>query len=238
MILRLDSGNDVRKWEQRLAGKDKPGRNIMNPHVELRWMGNTEKLHVIAHSSDDFLSLENFYSPIELARKLINMGLPLNYRGQIVLHGCRSGLGGEDSFATKLQDALVDYGRRVPVKANIGTSKVLEDGSTRVMRVEDYYKYKALGDKLEKRWRSDLANEDKMLDYDLDHLDVPDAPTYQQHLQQQYGKTGKKLINKYFTRDYDRKQRLNRPDWSLRSAWGYTKGLASRAWDVIDGMSS
>lgn len=237
----MDEMNDIKKWEQRLLDKQKPGHDRMSPMFQLSIIGNTEKLHIIAHGLGDIVSMDHMYSPTDLARKLIEMGLPLNYRGRIVLHSCHSGEGGPNSFAAKLQDALVDYGRRVEVKAVIGTSKVFEDGTTRVLTLQDAPRFKSLTNTLERKWKAEL--EDARLDNDLEDLMMEENPNYVPNYQdvgpinEKYKTMGKKMVNKYYTRDRDRKQRLARPGWSWRSVKGYSKAFAQRAWNVLDAMS-
>jgi hypothetical protein len=241
VIVRMDDMADIRKWEQRLAGKQKAGHYIMNPYSELRTIGNTEKIHLIAHGAGDIFSLDHVYSPTELASKLIEMGLPLNYSGRIVLHSCHSGEGGDHSFASRLQDALVDYGRRVEVKAVIGTSKVFEDGTTRVMSPQDAPRFRQLTEKMRTKWYAELA--EARLDNDLEDLMVEDDPNYApnyrdgQAINEKYRRTGRNIVNKYFTRDPGRKQRLDRPEWSWRSVKGYVKAFAKEAWEVLEAAS-
>ena len=242
VIVRMDDMKDIKKWEQRLAGKQKPGHYLMSPVFELTTIRNTEKIHLLAHGAGDIFSLDNMYSPTGLARKLIEMGLPLNYRGRIVLHSCHLGEDGPDSFATKLQDALVDYGRRVEVKAVIGTAKVFEDGTTRVMTLNDGPRFKQLTEKMKRKWYAEL--DEAKLDNELEDLMVDDDPHYvpqykdRAAINEKYRKTGKNLVNKYFTSAPDRKQRLARPEWSWRSVKGYVKSFAKEAWSVLEAMSS
>lgn len=206
------------------SGLIKPGHDLEGPFNHLRNIGHDEKLHLVGHAGTQMMG-EDLDSPEELARKLITRGLPLDYRGQIVLHGCNTGKGGNNSYAARLQDALIDYGRRVSVKGLGGASKVMPSGQAVVIKDEDRNRFDQLTDKLEKKYKSDLENAE--VEDELDALgqddDAPVGRAHRKLVHQKYKTMGANLVKKYYSADPNRKQRLARPGVSWRYVKGYVK---------------
>ena len=74
------------------------------------------------------------YTPEQLAAKLVEKGLPLNYAGKIYLQGCNTANDNNGvAYAVRFQKALALRGRLVRVKGNKGFSQVQDTGHTLIV---------------------------------------------------------------------------------------------------------
>jgi hypothetical protein len=113
----------VNPWDERLRPFYRgPLASIGNE--ELRIYG-----HGGSYATDDFVSQIGGYTAPALAKKLIEMGLPEAYSGEIYLTGCNTAKGDDLGFLGKFYAIIVKDCPRVRVRGNVAISTTFEDGT-------------------------------------------------------------------------------------------------------------
>jgi hypothetical protein len=92
-----------------------------------------EDIRIYGHGqvleNEEVVSELGGYTPEALARKLIEMGLPRTYKGEIYLTGCETAKGANLSFLRAFYDVIRTHCANVLVRGNLGEAVTFEDGT-------------------------------------------------------------------------------------------------------------
>ena len=118
------------------------GESVARPHqviaknkaCGLAKIGLTEELRIFGHGQTTRLSGDVAvqiagYTPATLAQLLINMGLPVNYQGEIYLSGCLTAVGPNHGFLGSFYQIIKDHCGGCRVRGNLGNSTTFPDGT-------------------------------------------------------------------------------------------------------------
>jgi hypothetical protein len=103
-----------------------PGRGPLSK------IGLAEELRVFGHGQtgrDNIVLQINGTTAEALARRLIELGLPKRYAGEIYLSGCDAAVGGDESYLSKFFAAIHAHSPAARARGNLGKSVTREDGS-------------------------------------------------------------------------------------------------------------
>jgi hypothetical protein len=113
----------VDPWDERFR-PFKPGPLATIGDEDLRIYG-----HGGTRRNEDVVSQVGGYTASALAAKLINMGLPESYAGEIYLTGCNTAKGDDDGFLGAFYKPMSAHCPRVRARGNIAASTTFEDGT-------------------------------------------------------------------------------------------------------------
>lgn len=134
---RKNSGEaQAHPWDERFRPfKAGPLAAIGNENIRIYGHGAT-------YEGDNVVSMVGGYTPEAIIERLVKMGLPSNYAGEVYLTGCETAIGPAKGFLGKFYALLIKQFPKATARGNLGTTTTFPDGRQGVwtgVLTEEYY---------------------------------------------------------------------------------------------------
>jgi hypothetical protein len=119
---KVSNEDQAHPWDERFRPFNSgPLGNINNENIRIYG-------HGASYIGDNVVSKVGGYSATEIVTRLIKMGLPTSYTGEIYLTGCETAIGPNKGFLRTFYTAVINHCAGATVRGNLGTTTTDKDG--------------------------------------------------------------------------------------------------------------